>query len=72
MEWEVVGEEYGGDVFILLVFVVIGEGLSGMFEIFVFQVEVLEFWVLIEGQVCGVVFEVWVDKGCGVIVIVFV
>ena len=72
MEWEIVGEEYGGDVPILPVSAVTGQGLDGMLETLALQAEVLELRAPTEGRARGAVLEARVDKGRGAIATVLV
>ncbi|MEM7158425.1 MAG: translation initiation factor IF-2 [Myxococcota bacterium] len=72
MEWEIVGEAYGGDVPILPVSAKTGEGLEGMLETLALQAEVLELRAPVEGRARGAVLEARVDKGRGAIATVLV
>lgn len=70
--FDVILEEWGGDVFFVLVLVKFGIGVDELFEVVLLQVEVFELKVILLVLGCGVVVELCLDKGCGLVVIVLV
>lgn len=69
---QVVVEEFGGDIQMVEILVKIGLGIDDLLDVVLVQVELLELKVVDEGCVLGVVIELLLDKGRGLVVMVLV
>ncbi len=72
MEYELVGEEFGGAVPIVEVSAKTGQGVDDLLETLALQAEVLELRAPVEGKAMGAVLEARIDKGRGTVVTVLV
>jgi translation initiation factor IF-2 len=72
MEYELVGEEFGGNVPIIEVSAKTGQGVEDLLETLALQAEVLELRAPVEGKAAGTVLEARIDKGRGTVVTVLV
>jgi len=65
MEYQLVGEEFGGETIICEVSAKTGEGIDKLLEMLALQAELLDLHASHEGRAQGVVLEARVDKGRG-------
>lgn len=72
MEYELVGEEFGGSVPIVEVSAKTGQGVEEMLEMLALQAEVLELRAPVDGKAAGTVLEARIDKGRGTVATVLV
>ena len=72
MEWELVGEEFGGNTPIVEVSAKTGQGVEDLLETLALQAEVLELRAPVDGNAGGTVLEARIDKGRGTVVTVLV
>jgi len=69
---EVIAEAWGGDVLMINISAVTGEGIDDLLESVALQAELLDLKAPVEGPASGVVVEARLDKGRGVVTTVLV
>ncbi len=72
MEYQLVGEEFGGDTIICEVSAKTGEGIDKLLEMLALQAELLDLRATHDGRAQGTVLEARVDKGRGPIVTILI
>ncbi|HAG61998.1 MAG: translation initiation factor IF-2 [Legionellales bacterium] len=71
-QYEVVSEEWGGDVIFQNVSAKSGEGIDALLDSVLLQAEVLELEAIVEGPARGIVIESRLDKGRGPVATILV
>ncbi|HFE43993.1 MAG TPA: translation initiation factor IF-2 [Nannocystis exedens] len=72
MEYQLVGEEFGGDTIICEVSAKTGEGIDKLLEMLALQAELLDLRATKDGRAQGTVLEARVDKGRGPIATILI
>ncbi len=70
--YEVVPEEWGGDVLMTEVSAITGEGITALLESVLLQAEVADLKARSSGNATGLIIEAWLDRGRGSVATVLV